>query len=159
MVFDEIKSEILAKLDLKTEFEALGIKLIGEPSASGWIKCKSPFNGDNNPSCGVCVDPSSKETGYLKIFNGSGPRSAINFFDLAKELSPVCAGKNFVDILKFYADQSNVSFDNQKKNKNIPFHKKIIKTYDYIDLAGDLKYQVCRLEPKRFCQRRPDRIE
>jgi hypothetical protein len=31
---------------------------------------------------------------------------------------------------------------------------RIVKTYDYRDHAGDLVYQVCRLEPKSFRQRR-----
>ena len=33
---------------------------------------------------------------------------------------------------------------------------KIIATYDYTDADGKLLYQVCRLEPKDFRQRRPD---
>ena len=33
---------------------------------------------------------------------------------------------------------------------------KIIKTYDYVDADGALLYQVCRLEPKGFRQRRPN---
>jgi hypothetical protein len=32
----------------------------------------------------------------------------------------------------------------------------IVKTYDYTDADGKLLYQVCRLEPKSFRQRRPD---
>ena len=37
----------------------------------------------------------------------------------------------------------------QKKNR-------IISTYDYVDESGKLLFQVCRLEPKDFRQRRPD---
>lgn len=33
---------------------------------------------------------------------------------------------------------------------------KIVKTYDYHDLNGVLRYQVCRFEPKDFRQRQPD---
>jgi hypothetical protein len=33
---------------------------------------------------------------------------------------------------------------------------RIIKTYDYTDEAGTAIYQVCRLDPKDFRQRRPD---
>jgi hypothetical protein len=32
----------------------------------------------------------------------------------------------------------------------------IVKTYDYTDANGELLYQVCRLEPKSFRQRRPN---
>src|SRR5262249_8144904 len=33
----------------------------------------------------------------------------------------------------------------------------IVTAYDYINANGELLYQVCRLEPKSFRQRRPDR--
>ncbi len=33
---------------------------------------------------------------------------------------------------------------------------RIVATYDYTDESGELLYQVVRLEPKDFCQRRPD---
>ena len=32
----------------------------------------------------------------------------------------------------------------------------IVKTYDYTDASGNLVFQVCRMEPKSFRQRRPD---
>ncbi len=32
----------------------------------------------------------------------------------------------------------------------------IVKTYDYVDAEGELLFQVCRLDPKGFRQRRPD---
>lgn len=32
----------------------------------------------------------------------------------------------------------------------------VVKTYDYRDETGKLLYQVCRMEPKTFLQRRPD---
>jgi hypothetical protein len=34
--------------------------------------------------------------------------------------------------------------------------KRIVTSYDYVDESGVLQYQVCRLEPKAFFQRRPD---
>lgn len=33
---------------------------------------------------------------------------------------------------------------------------KIVETYDYVDLDGELRYQVCRFEPKTFRQRHPE---
>jgi putative DNA primase/helicase len=33
---------------------------------------------------------------------------------------------------------------------------RIVHTYDYVDANGELLYQVCRMEPKTFRQRRPD---
>lgn len=33
---------------------------------------------------------------------------------------------------------------------------RVVQTYDYVDEHGELRYQVCRMEPKSFRQRRPD---
>lgn len=154
---DDIKREILSKLNLQTEFESFGIKLVGKPSPKGWVKCPSPFAPDKLPSCGVCVDNSSSFAGYLRIFNSSGPRQAIGFFDLARELSSACGGKEFIEILKYYAEKTGVECDLKTKKKMPVVPKgKIIATYDYCDLSGKLIYQVCRLKPKSFRQRRPD---
>ena len=158
MTIDDIKREVLSKLNLESEFQSFGIQMIGGPSPKGWVKCPSPFNPDRFPSCGVNVENSSSFAGYLRIFNNSGPRQAIGFFDLARELSSACAGKEFIDILKHYADKTGVEFDHHETKKKTPAGPKgeIIATYDYIDQSGKLKYQVCRLKPKSFRQRRPD---
>jgi hypothetical protein len=154
---DDIKREILSKLNLQSEFESFGIKLIGKPSPKGWVKCPSPFNPDKLPSCGVCISNSSSYAGYLRIFNSSGPRQAIGFFDLAAELNPACSGKEFIEILKHYADKCGIECDLKTKKKTPAAPKgKIIATYDYCDLSGKLIYQVCRLKPKSFRQRQPD---
>jgi hypothetical protein len=41
-------------------------------------------------------------------------------------------------------------------NGDKPQKARIVKTYDYHDAFGKLIFQVCRMEPKRFLQRRPD---
>ena len=64
---DDIKREILSKLNLQTEFESFGIKLVGKPSPKGWVKCPSPFAPDKLPSCGVNIDNSSSFAGYLDL--------------------------------------------------------------------------------------------
>ena len=154
-IIDDIKKKILSQLNLQSEFKSFGLQLTGKPTAKGWIKCPSPFNPDKFPSCGVCIDSSSSYAGFLRIFNNSGPRQAIGFFDLARELNPDCMGKEFVEILKFYADRTGVEFDLKKKKSEKP-KGKIVATYDYINLSNELIYQVCRLKPKSFRQRRPD---
>ncbi|MCJ7771569.1 MAG: hypothetical protein MUP22_00380, partial [Desulfobacterales bacterium] len=147
---DEIKHEVLSKLNLQTEFQSFGIKLVGKPSPKGWIKCPSPFRPDKHSSCGVCVDNSSSFAGFIRIFNDSGPRQAIGFFDLARELSSDCSGKEFVEILKHYADKAGVEFDyhETKKKKATAPKGEVVATYDYVDAEGKLIYQVCRLKPK-----------
>lgn len=154
---NDVKKEILSKLNLEAEFQSFGINMIGKPSPKGWIKCPSPFAPDKFPSCGVNVDGHGLFAGYLRIFNNSGPRHAISFFDLARELGP-CSGKEFIDILKYYADKAGVEFDHHETKKKKPAVPKgeIVATYDYVDRSGELIYQVCRLKPKSFRQRRPD---
>jgi hypothetical protein len=44
----------------------------------------------------------------------------------------------------------------QQQQDAAPSKTSIVKTYDYCDANGELFYQVCRLEPKSFRQRRPD---
>src|ERR1700757_1498125 len=43
-----------------------------------------------------------------------------------------------------------------KPNGGGASHSRYVATYDYVDADGALLYQVCRLEPKSFRQRRPD---
>lgn len=43
------------------------------------------------------------------------------------------------------------------EDKPQPKHKaRMVKAYDYVDENGELRYQVCRMEPKDFRQRRPE---
>jgi hypothetical protein len=157
MTIDNIKKEILSKLNLKSEFESFGIKMVGGISPKGWIKCFSPFRPEKIPSCGVCIENSSTFAGYIRIFNNSGPRQAIGFFDLALELNPLCSGREFIEILKIYADKAGVEFNLKTERKASKKPKgKIVATYDYTNISGDIIYQVCRLKPKSFRQRRPD---
>jgi len=44
----------------------------------------------------------------------------------------------------------------QRQGTAEPPKGRIVKTYDYTDVEGNLLYQVCRLEPKSFRQRRPN---
>lgn len=158
MSIDDVKKEILSKLNLESEFQSFGIRMIGNPSPKGWVRCPSPFKPEKNPSCGVNIDGSSSYGGYLRIFNASGPQHAIGFFDLAAELGP-CSGKDFIDILKFYAEKTGVAFDyepSKKKDPAVAPKGEIVATYDYVDADGNLRYQVCRLNPKSFRQRRPN---
>ena len=41
-------------------------------------------------------------------------------------------------------------------NGSTPPRGKIVATYDYVDEGGELLFQVCRLQPKDFRQRKPD---
>lgn len=53
-------------------------------------------------------------------------------------------------------DKKEVFKELVQKNDNSPKPAQIVATYDYTDQFGKLLYQVCRMQPKTFRQRRPD---
>ena len=114
---NQVKTEILARLNIRTEYESLGIVLKGDPNSRGWIPCRSPYNQDKNPSCGINVS-SSQERGYLCIFNDFGngngksagkPNQAFSLFDIAADFLPGANG-DFKYTLKHYAEKTGVQF-------------------------------------------------
>jgi hypothetical protein len=46
----------------------------------------------------------------------------------------------------------------KEHNRNRRSKGRIVAIYDYVDEAGKLLFQVCRYEPKKFLQRRPDGV-
>jgi RecA-family ATPase len=55
-----------------------------------------------------------------------------------------------------WMDEHGFSVDRDRPKPNGSGHFNIVETYDYVDDAGKLLFQVCRLDPKDFRQRRPD---
>jgi putative DNA primase/helicase len=62
-----------------------------------------------------------------------------------------CSYKDIIGALGFSAKQLFPPSSTQP-----PAKKTLVATYDYKDAAGELRYQVCRMAPKDFRQRRPD---
>lgn len=52
---DDIKKEILSKLNLEAEFSTFGINMIGTPTPKGLVKYPSPFNPDRFKAKGLCI--------------------------------------------------------------------------------------------------------
>ena len=52
---NEIKTEILARLDIQAEMAAIGIEFQGSASPNGWLKCLNPYKPEQHASCGVNV--------------------------------------------------------------------------------------------------------
>ncbi len=110
------KDEILARLNIQSEMEALGVQFVGRPSSTGWIPCKNPYKKDDNPSCGVNVG-SGPQRGYLCAFNENGskhgklsgkPYAAYSFWDIAMDFLPG-AGGDFGYVIRHYAQKTGVS--------------------------------------------------
>ncbi len=117
-----------------TAYELVAARLVEvtgyrPPNDSGAWRC--PAHDDNNPS--------------LSMTNGT-KGVALHCF----------AGCSVKDILAALRLGMQDLFDTPSTNGSEP-KSRISTTYDYRDEAGELVFQVVRLEPKSFRQRRPDR--
>lgn len=100
-----------------------------------------PFHDERTPS--FTVTPEKR----LFFCHGCGAGGSVVDFVMRFD------GLEFPAALDRVASEAGV----QKPEKPQPKPRaKIVKTYDYIDENGELVYQVCRMEPKDFRQRRPD---
>ena len=82
------------------------------------------------------------------------PSLAVTEGDDGRLLLQCHAGCQFTDIMQ--AVGLTVADAFPRSNGNGKHRPNIVTTYDYLDEAGKLLYQVCRYEPKGFKQRRPD---
>jgi len=110
-----------------------------EKIGKGEYKALCPFHDDTNPSLNF-----SLATGQHYCHGCGEKGDHLTFYAKIKNLD---IKKDFRKILKGIGDDFGIS----------PVHKKpkIVKTYDYVDEAGKLLFQVCRMEPKSFRQRKP----
>jgi hypothetical protein len=65
------------------------------------------------------------------------------------------ARSEWMDEHGFHVDRDDDGAQ-QRRKSNGSARINIVKTYDYVDETGKLLFQVCRLEPKDFRQRKPD---
>jgi putative DNA primase/helicase len=97
------------------------------PTINGW-QARCPGHEDENPS--LCISEGSDGRVLLKCQAGCTAQS-------------VC-------------DAIGIKLADLFPAKAIPQKPRLIQTYDYNAVAGDLLFQVCRYDPKSFRQRRPD---
>lgn len=100
-----------------------------------------PFHDERSPSFTV--------TPGKNLFYCFGCGATGNAVDFVMKYD----GLTFPEALDRVASECGVQKPEPAKPKP---RTKIVKTYDYIDENGELIYQVCRMEPKDFRQRRPD---
>ena len=74
--WQSVNAEILSKLDLLAEFEALGVDVTGQPKESGWVECHAVGREDSTPSAAVNV-----QSGRYRDLGGDG--LSLSFYDLA----------------------------------------------------------------------------
>lgn len=76
---DDRAAEIIARLDVRAEYAALGVQGLGAaPSAAGWIECLAYGRNDTSPSAGINV-----QTGRYKDHSAGQQESNLSLWDFA----------------------------------------------------------------------------
>ncbi|MBA7531592.1 DNA primase [subsurface metagenome] len=104
------------------------------------FKALCPFHEDTNPSFSF-----NKNTGQYYC-HGCGAKGDI--FNFYAEYNGLNIKRDFQKVVKGIANDFGIPLVYKKPE--------IVKTYDYTDPGGKLLFQVCRMEPKSFRQRKPD---
>jgi len=152
-----VKAQILQRLNIRQEYEQMGVKFVGHPNKRGWNPCFNPYKSEQHPSCGINTVDESR-LGQLVAFNinnGGGAVWCKSIFDVASDFVPGLGGE-FIAALRYYAAKTGIELHGSAGAGNHK-SKEIDRQYDYCDAAGALQYQVIRYKGrKNFMPRRPD---
>lgn len=78
--WQEIEQTIIQQLDIKAEYEKLGLVFSSEsPTAKGWLQCHARDRADNNPSAAVNVGSTSLRGRYRDQGGNGESHSLFNF--------------------------------------------------------------------------------
>jgi len=97
-----------------------------------------PFHDDKKPSFNF-----DSHTGQYYCHGCGKKGDPIHFYAKIKSLN---TKQDFGKILRGIANEFGIIYEEPR----------MVKTYDYLDGSGNLLFQVVRMEPKGFRQRRPD---
>lgn len=97
-----------------------------------------PFHDDKKPSFNF-----NNQTGQYYCHGCGKKGDPIHFYAKINNLN---TKQDFGKILRGISNDFGIPYEEPR----------MVKTYDYTDEQGKLLYQVCRMEPKSFRQRRPD---
>ncbi|MBA7526673.1 DNA primase [subsurface metagenome] len=111
-----------------------GLKKAGKDE----FKALCPFHEDSDPSLFI-----NKVNGLYHCHGCGNEGDYLTFYARRKKLG---IRKDFQEILNAIASDFGLSQDRKKP--------KIVETYNYLNEAGAPLFQVCRMEPKGFMQRR-----
>jgi len=128
--WQEATRQILEALDLKAEFQGMGLETSGEVSASGWLSCKRFGSGEQNPSAGVKVAPGQDgKLGTYKEFSGSG--HSCSFWEFCSTVAKRFA--TWQDAREHYRKQAKVAAPGGKDpNSQLhfrPWNRSLINTW------------------------------
>ena len=102
--------------------------------------CPFPSHNDTKPSFNF-----NKQTGQYYCHGCHKKGDAFHFY---AKINGFDTRRDFSKILQGIAKDFGIPWEERKS--------RIVKTYDYLDTEGHLLFQVCRMDPKDFRQRRPD---
>jgi len=126
-----------AILDAREDFSWIYQDLKGVKSSSnGWVTALCPFHQDRNPSFAF-----EKATGNWKCQAGCDSGSVFDYIARTREVS-------FKDAMVVLGEELGVEKPAGRTGSRV--------TFDYLDEAGELLYQVVKSPGKKFWQRRPD---
>ena len=105
MDWAELNAEILLQLDIKREYETIGVQFTGmDASHSGWLPCSAIDREDNNPSAAVNIGQDPNLRGRYKDHGGSG--ISMGMWDFAARYGSF---SDWQDARKHYGRSTNLS--------------------------------------------------
>ena len=120
--------------------ETIQLKQVGTS-----LKGLCPLHPDQNPS--LDVDP---RQGLWHCFGCGAGGNAINWVERTRGLPPS-------EAVSWLLARAGIPDTPREPARRKPrANRREVASYDYVDAAGQLIYQVVRFEPKDFRQRRPD---
>lgn len=142
------KEEILAGLNVESEYQNLGVKFSRSASSSkGWRECHALGREDADPSAAV-----NTRTGVYKDSGGAG--EVLGFFDFAMRHG---GHGRWIDCMRHYADRAGVTLGTAKAGGKGKVRE---AEYPYRDADGTVRYCVFRYRTpagkKTFSQHPPD---
>lgn len=113
---DQIKQEIIEKLDIAAEYEAMGLRLAGNgPRESGAFEAYAAGRDDSRPSAWINVN-----TGHYGDSSAECPMR-LSLFDFAIRFGHLSGVTDFASALKYFAGRAGVKLS--KDDNDDPHYK------------------------------------
>lgn len=139
--FDRLRADILDRLDIAAEYQAMGVRLAGSgPAANGWWECHAIDRPDADPSAGVCTVRGHAFLGCYKDQGEGGTLPMLPFFKFATK-----HGKHgdWYDTIKHFADRAGLKPEDYGTIK-INNEKIFVCEYVYQDETGAAVFAATR---------------
>jgi hypothetical protein len=122
---------------------------------NGQILAPGPGHSAVDRSLSVRLDPKAPEGFVVHSFSGNDPLQCRDYVRQKAGLPPI-EPKHLRSARTSSSDIQRTLMAAVKAQTREGPKATIVRTYDYTEADGALLYQVCRMKPKSFRQRRPD---